>query len=85
MIALSLIKNKKLKIIEKKISGVLHPLKCRLQIFYSGICASDIPRAFNGMAYTYPLIMGHEFVGKIIQTGKSVKQFNKTILFQHIP
>lgn len=76
MIALSLIKNKKLKIIEKKIPKVLHPLKCRLQILYSGICASDIPRAFNGMAYSYPLIMGHEFVGKIIQVGKSVKKFN---------
>ncbi len=77
MIALSLIKNNKLKIIEKKPPKVLHPLKCRLQILYSGICASDIPRAFNNMAYTYPLIMGHEFVGKIVQTGKSVKSFNK--------
>ena len=77
MIALSLIKNKKLKIIEKNVSKILHPLKCRLQILYSGICASDIPRAFNSMAYTYPLIMGHEFVAKIIQVGKSVKKFNK--------
>jgi len=77
MIALSLVKNKKLKIIEKNISSVLHPLKCRLQILYSGICASDIPRAFNGMAYSYPLIMGHEFVGKIIQTGKSITKFSK--------
>ena len=76
MIALSLIKNKKLKIIEKNVSKILHPLKCRLQILYSGICASDIPRAFNSMAYTYPLIMGHEFVAKIIQVGKSVKKFN---------
>ena len=77
MIALSLIKNKKLKIIEKRVPKILHPLKCRLQILYSGICGSDIPRAFNSMAYTYPLIMGHEFVGKIIQTGKSVKQFSR--------
>ncbi len=77
MIALSLIKNKKLKIVEKNIPRTLHPLKCRLQILYSGICASDIPRAFNGMAYSYPLIMGHEFIGKIIQTGKSVTKFRK--------
>ena len=77
MIALSLIKNKRLKIIEKNIPKILHPLKCRLQILYSAICASDIPRAFNGMAYAYPLIMGHEFVGKIIQTGKSVTKFGK--------
>ena len=76
MIALSLIKNKKLKIIEKKIPNIMHPFKCRLQIFYSGICASDIPRAFNGMAYSYPLVMGHEFVCRIIETGKSVREFS---------
>jgi|TARA_B100000959_G_scaffold268049_1_gene312304 threonine dehydrogenase-like Zn-dependent dehydrogenase len=85
MIALSLIKNKKLKIVEKRVSKILHPLKCRLQILYSGICASDIPRAFNGMAYTYPLIMGHEFVAKIIQMGKSVKKFNKNDIVSAYP
>ena len=77
MIALSLIKNKNLKIIERNTPKILHPLKCRLKILYSGICASDIPRAFDNMAYSYPLIMGLEFVGKIIQTGKSVTKFSR--------
>ena len=76
MIALSLIKNKELKIIEKKIETKLHPLSCRIEILYSGICASDIPRAFDSMAYSYPLIMGHEFVGRIIQVGKSVNRLS---------
>jgi L-iditol 2-dehydrogenase len=26
-----------------------------------GICGSDIPRAFHGKAYHYPIILGHEF------------------------
>ena len=26
-----------------------------------GVCGSDIPRAFHGKAYHYPLILGHEF------------------------
>ncbi|MFW6181633.1 MAG: galactitol-1-phosphate 5-dehydrogenase [Spirochaetota bacterium] len=30
-----------------------------------GVCGSDIPRAFQGEAYHYPLIMGHEFSGVI--------------------
>jgi len=30
-----------------------------------GICGSDIHRAFEGGAYHYPLIMGHEFSGTI--------------------
>jgi len=85
MIALSLIKNKKLKIIEKSVPKLLHPKKCRLQILYSGICASDIPRAYNNMAYSYPLIMGHEFVGKIIQVGKNVKEFNKNEIVSAFP
>ena len=70
MIALSLIKNKKFKLINKKLSKKVLPNQCRIEILYSGICASDIPRAFESMAYNYPLVMGHEFVGKIIETGK---------------
>lgn len=30
-----------------------------------GICGSDIPRGFNGKAYFYPLVMGHEFSGVV--------------------
>jgi threonine dehydrogenase-like Zn-dependent dehydrogenase len=85
MIALTLIKNKKLRIVEKNIQRTLHSRKCRLQILYSGICASDIPRAFNGMAYSYPLVLGHEFVGKIIQTGKLVTKFSKNEIVSAYP
>jgi L-iditol 2-dehydrogenase len=28
-----------------------------------GVCGSDIPRAFDGGAYHYPLVLGHEFSG----------------------
>ena len=28
------------------------------------------------MAYSYPLVMGHEFVGRIIQVGKSVSRLS---------
>ncbi len=30
-----------------------------------GICGSDIPRAYSGKAYHYPLVMGHEFSGVV--------------------
>lgn len=75
MIALSLLHNKKLKLINKKISKKVFPSQCRLEILYSGICASDIPRAFESMAYRYPLIMGHEFIGRVIKTGSKCKNF----------
>ena len=75
MISLTLIKNKKFKI--ENIS--LKKLKddhCRLNILSSGICASDIPRAYDSMAYHYPLVLGHEFVGKITHVGKKVTKFS---------
>ena len=75
MIALSLYKNKKLKLVNKKISNKVKPKGCRIKILYSGVCASDIPRAFQSMAYRYPLIMGHEFVGRVIKTGSKVNNF----------
>ena len=52
---------------------------------YSGICASDIPRAFDAMAYKYPLILGHEFVGKIIKVGNKVNKFEKNDIVSAFP
>lgn len=85
MIALSLYKNKKLKLINKKIARNILPKQCRLEILYSGICASDIPRAFDSMAYKYPLIMGHEFVARVIKTGSKVNKFHKGDLVSAFP
>ena len=30
-----------------------------------GICGSDIPRIYGGIAYYYPSIPGHEFAGEV--------------------
>lgn len=85
MIALSLIKNKKFKLINKKLSKKVLPNQCRIEILYSGICASDIPRAFESMAYNYPLVMGHEFVGKVIETGSKANKFEKGDIVSAFP
>ena len=83
MLALSLNKNSSLKIINKKLNK-LKDNKYRVKILYSSICASDIPRAFKRGAYNYPLIMGHEFSGKIIERGKRKKNIRLVIMFQFI-
>ena len=75
MIALSLLNNKKFKLVNKKLSKKVLSTQCRIEILYSGICASDIPRAFESMAYKYPLVMGHEFIGRVIDTGSKCKNF----------
>ncbi len=33
----------------------------RVRVAACGVCGSDLPRAFDGGAYHYPLVMGHEF------------------------
>jgi L-iditol 2-dehydrogenase/galactitol-1-phosphate 5-dehydrogenase len=36
-----------------------------IRVHSAGICGSDIHRAFEGGAYHYPLVMGHEFSGVV--------------------
>lgn len=38
----------------------------------AGICGSDIPRIFETGTYHFPTIPGHEFSGKVVQTGDGV-------------
>ena len=38
-----------------------------------GVCSSDIQRSFDNGAYFYPLVMGHEIAGEIIEIGKNIK------------
>ena len=40
-----------------------------------GICGSDIPRVYKDGAHNMPLIIGHEFAGQVVTTGKRVGVF----------
>ena len=40
-----------------------------------GICGSDIPRVYKNGAHKMPLIIGHEFSGQIVDSGKRVGVF----------
>lgn len=40
--------------------------KVRVKPINVGVCSSDIPRCFDSKAYSYPLIIGHEFLVQII-------------------
>ena len=74
MKAASLESNGKIKIVEKKIPKI-EPDECLIKVDKCGICSSDIHRGFSNGAYSYPLVMGHEFSGKIEKTGKKLKDF----------
>ena len=75
MLALSLKKNKKFSYVSLNLPKIVDKNKCRIKIFYSAICSSDIPRAYFNQSYFYPLILGHEFSGKIVQCGKNVNNY----------
>lgn len=49
-----------------------------IQILYCGICHSDIHNARNEWKWStanYPMVPGHEILGKVVQVGKDVKKF----------
>ncbi|QUG40681.1 galactitol-1-phosphate 5-dehydrogenase [Psychrobacillus sp. INOP01] len=44
-----------------------------IKVKYTGICGSDIPRVNGDAAHSYPIILGHEFSGEVVEVGKNVK------------
>ncbi|MGB6977022.1 MAG: NAD(P)-dependent alcohol dehydrogenase [Gammaproteobacteria bacterium] len=47
-----------------------------IKILYCGVCHSDIHQARNGWGRsTYPMVPGHEIVGRVIRIGSEVKKF----------
>ncbi|MEO7986701.1 MAG: NAD(P)-dependent alcohol dehydrogenase [Gemmatimonadales bacterium] len=49
-----------------------------IEILYCGVCHSDLHTAKNEWAGTvYPLVPGHEIVGRVVRVGADVKGFTK--------
>lgn len=60
--------------IEKPVPGKGQVL---IQVKYTGICGSDVPR-FNGTAcHFYPNVLGHEFSGTVVELGEGVTALQK--------
>ncbi|MDR3476872.1 MAG: NAD(P)-dependent alcohol dehydrogenase [Gammaproteobacteria bacterium] len=52
------------------------PKDVLIQIMFCGICHSDIHQVRNEWGgATYPMVPGHEIVGKVTQVGQDVKKF----------
>ena len=74
MKAVELIANGQFNLNDAKVSELPHD-HCRIKVSYAGVCSSDIARSFENGAYQYPLIMGHEFSGKVAVIGKDATHF----------
>ena len=51
------------------------PNTIKVKIKASGICGSDIPRVLKNGAHAYPVVLGHEFAGEVVETGEGVTGF----------
>ncbi len=48
----------------------------KVRIRACGICGSDIPRALKSSAHYYPIVLGHEAAGEIVELGEGVSELN---------
>ena len=49
-----------------------------LEILYCGICHTDIHQAHNDWEMSvYPMVPGHEIVGRVAKTGSRVRRFKE--------
>ena len=44
-----------------------------INVKYCGICGSDLPRALDGGVHSFPMVVGHEFSGQVVEIGANVK------------
>lgn len=47
-----------------------------VEVICSGLCGSDIPRIFHNGAHAYPIILGHEFSGRVKAKGDNATDLN---------
>lgn len=44
----------------------------KVKVKASGICGSDIPRVLHNGVHFYPIVLGHEFSGDVVEIGEGV-------------
>ncbi len=51
---------------------VTTPGTVKVRVRATGICGSDIPRVLHHGAHFYPVVLGHEFSGDVVEVGEGV-------------
>ena len=44
----------------------------KVRVRATGICGSDVPRVLHHGAHFYPIVLGHEFSGDVVEVGENV-------------
>ena len=58
---------------------------CVFDVKACGICGSDIPRVFAGTSYYYPIVLGHEFCGVVIDSKNKELIGKRACVFPILP
>ena len=51
---------------------VVKPGTVKVHVRATGICGSDVPRVLHNGAHFYPVVLGHEFSGDVVEVGQGV-------------
>ncbi|MCI6038963.1 MAG: alcohol dehydrogenase catalytic domain-containing protein, partial [Clostridiales bacterium] len=51
---------------------VCGPDDVKVRVRATGICGSDVPRVLHNEAHFYPIVLGHEFSGDVVEVGSNV-------------
>ena len=51
---------------------VCTPGAVKVRVRATGICGSDVPRVLHNGAHFYPVVLGHEFSGDVVEVGDGV-------------
>jgi L-iditol 2-dehydrogenase len=52
------------------------PGMVKVKVRATGICGSDVPRVLYHGAHFYPVVLGHEFSGDVVEVGEGVTGFS---------
>ncbi len=50
----------------------VRPGTVKVHVRATGICGSDVPRVLHNGAHFYPIVLGHEFSGDVVEVGEGV-------------
>lgn len=64
---------------------ITSPDQILVKVAYCGLCGSDIPRIFHHGAHFYPITLGHEFSGTVVEMGSDVTEFEIGDLISCVP
>ena len=51
---------------------ITRPGTVKVRVRATGICGSDVPRVLHNGAHFYPVVLGHEFSGDVVEVGEGV-------------